>query len=187
METNKFIKLSESQIDKLGNTLIYLMENVTDVSKTKLLKLVYILDEFSIKKSGIPFLNLGYKVWQFGPVSEELFIELSDEPILLNGYIQNNENGSFEAVKPFSDDEFSDNDLELLDEVIMNFGSRTAKELVNYTHRKNTPWHITAEKSGVLSLLENREITNTEIMVDMKSLVAFDERKSKLYSDFQQQ
>lgn len=139
METPKFIKLSENQIDKLGNTLIYLLENVPDVSKTKLLKLVYILDEFSIKKSGIPFLNLGYKVWQFGPVSEELFIELSDEPILLNGYIQNKGNGTFKAVKPFSDDEFSDNDMELLDEIIANFGSRTATELVNYTHRKNTP------------------------------------------------
>ncbi len=187
METKKYIKLSESQIDKLGNTLIYLIENLSDVSKTKLLKLVYILDEVSIRKSGIPFLNLGYKVWQFGPVSEELFIELSDPPILLSNYIEKNGDGNFSAVQQFNDDEFSDNDIELLDEVIEKFGSRTATELVDYTHRKNTPWYITAEKTGVLPLLENRQVTNTEILVEMETLVASDEKKSELYKDFQQQ
>ena len=48
---------------------------------------IYILDEISIKKSGLPFLNLKYKVWKFGPVSEELFIDLSSETKLLEDYI----------------------------------------------------------------------------------------------------
>ncbi len=57
---------SQEQTSKIGNTVVYLASNVENSSKTKLLKLLYLLDEISIKTSGIPFLNLQYKdmeVW----------------------------------------------------------------------------------------------------------------------------
>ena len=65
-----YIKFSSEQLEKIGNTVVYLADRIENLSKTKLLKLLYILDEISIKKSGIPMLNLKYKVWKFGPVSE---------------------------------------------------------------------------------------------------------------------
>lgn len=58
-----YIKLSEEQIDKIGNSIIYFSQKIEDLSKTKVLKLLYILEELSIKKSGIPFFNLKYKLW----------------------------------------------------------------------------------------------------------------------------
>ena len=79
MNNSIYVKLSKSQIDKIGNTMVYLSKNIKRLSKTKLLKLLYILDEISIKSSGIPFLNLQYKVWKYGPVSAELFIDLSQK------------------------------------------------------------------------------------------------------------
>ena len=184
METKRYTLLTENQIDKLGNTLIYLLDHCKDLSKTKLLKLIYILDEVSIKKSGIPFFNLDYKIWQYGPVSEELFIELSDQPSLLKNFIKQNTKGEIESYKSFDDGEFSDNDMELLDYVIDLFASKTATELVNYTHRQPTPWYKTADKNGVLELLENGNITNTEILVDMADLVSHDARKRIIYEDY---
>ena len=160
-----YIKLTDNQIDKIGNSIIYLTDKIGELSKTKALKLIYILDELSIKKSGIPFFNLKYKVWKFGPVSEEIFIDLSSETTLLKNYIERtSEDGTtlIKPVKDFNDDEFSDNDIDLLDYVIATFGNKTAKDLVSFTHRQNSPWYNTAVKHSVLELLESEKINNTE-------------------------
>ena len=182
-----YIRLSENQLNKVGNSIIYLAEKIPNLSKTKILKLIYILDELSIKKSGVPFFNLKYKVWKFGPVSEEIFIDLSSETTLFKNYFKRtyNEKGTcIEPVNTFNDDEFTDNDIELIDFVVEEFGDKTAKQLVGYTHRKNSPWHKTADKNRVLDLLESEEINNTELLVEMKSLISHDKRKSNIYNDY---
>lgn len=187
MINNFYIKLSDNQIDKIGNAIVYISEKIGDLSKTKALKLIYILDELSIKKSGIPFFNLKYKVWKFGPVSEEIFIDLSSETTLLKKYIERSSEDGSTIIKPittFNDDEFSDNDIDLLDFVIKEFGNKTAKELIYYTHRKNSPWHNTASNNAVLELLESEKINNTELLIDMGSLVNHDDRKKGIYNDF---
>lgn len=187
MNTTAYIKFNKNQLEKIGNTVVYLSKNIPQLSKTKLLKLLYILDEVSIKKSGIPFLNLKYKVWKFGPVSEELFIDLSSEPKLLENYIEKNNEEGVQFIVPvvaFNDDEFSDNDIELMDWVIEKFGTKSAKELVAYTHRANAPWYNTAKEKEVLELLENEVINNTEYLIDMEQLIAHDARKKAIYADF---
>lgn len=185
MSSIPYIKFTTDQIDKIGNTVIYLTERIPQLSKTKLLKLLYILDEISIKKSGIPFLNLKYKVWKFGPVSEELFIDLSSEPTLLDKFIDRDNEGSYiKAKTAFNDDEFSDNDIELMNFVIDKFGNKSAKELVSYTHRINSPWYNTAKENSVLELLEKEIINNTEFLIDMRQIISHDERKLEIYSDY---
>ena len=67
------------EINKIGNTIVYLAQNIPQLSKTKLLKLLYLLDEVSIKEFAIPFLNLEYYVWQAGPVATEIFGEISQD------------------------------------------------------------------------------------------------------------
>ncbi len=187
MKANIYIKLSKEQIDKVGNAIVYLLNALNDLSKTKILKLLYILDELSIKKSGIPFFNLKYKVWKFGPVSEEIFIDLSSETTLLKKYIKRTHTSKGSFIKPitaFSDDEFSDNDIDLMDYVIKEFGSKTAKDLVSFTHRTNSPWYITAKDNLVLELLENEIINNTELLIDLGMLVEHDERKKAIYNNY---
>ncbi|MDX1365681.1 MAG: Panacea domain-containing protein [Arenibacter latericius] len=189
MEKATYIKLSNTQIDKVGNAIVYLSNKIPNLSKTKALKLIYILDELSIKKSGIPYFNLKYKVWKFGPVSEEIFIDLSSETTLLKNYIERSSEEGTTIIKPiceFNDDEFSDNDIDLLDFVVEQFGDQSAKELVSYTHRKNSPWHNTALENSVLELLEREEINNTELLIDMGSLVSHDDRKKMVYNDYQE-
>lgn len=180
-----YVKFSSDQLEKIGNTVIYLAERIPQLSKTKLLKLLYILDEISIKKSGIPILNLKYKVWKFGPVSEELFIDLSSESTLLDKFVDKENDGNY--IKPkadFNDDEFSDNDIELMNFVINKFGNQSAKDLVSYTHRINSPWYNTAKENSVLELLEQEVINNTEFLIDMSQIISHDERKLEVYSDY---
>ena len=187
MNTKPYFQMTNEQVDKIGNSMIFLSKEIPNISKTKMLKLIYLLDELSIKNSGIPFFNLQYKAWKLGPVSEEVFIELSDKPLRLGNYIdiQHTENGSFVLPKSdFCDDEFSDNDIDLLEYVVKKYSAITAKQLIEYTHSPNSPWRNATEENGVYDLLERGDINNTEIVIDMSCLVSHDERKKSIFEQY---
>lgn len=120
-----------------------------------------------------------------GPVSEELFIELSSEPNILSKYIDCENNGSgIQSKIAFKDDEFSDNDLEMIDCIIGRFGHQPVKELTTYTQRINAPWYKTAKGNLVLELLVNGTINNTEYVIDMGQIVSYDDRKYNIYKEY---
>jgi len=178
----------KEQIDKIGNTIVYLSSKIQGISKTKLLKLLYILDEISIKKSGIPFLNLKYKVWKFGPVANDIFVELSSAPSMLKDFIERAATQEGHTIiKPkadFNDNEFTDNEIDLLEFIVRKFQNSTANELISITHRKSSPWYNAAKRNNVYELLNKEEISSTEIKVDMKELINYDERKLNLYEEY---
>ncbi|WP_010182999.1 Panacea domain-containing protein [Aquimarina agarilytica] len=179
---------SKEEIEKLGNTIIYLCEKMNGLQKTQCLKLIYLLDEMSIKKYGLPFLNLNYEVWKYGPVAQEVFIELS-EPKILRDFIEL-EHDSFnqysfvnvKAKKEFNDDEFSDNDMLILDYVVKNFSDKNGTELVDFTHAPSSIWYKTAEENGVLELFKKGLKNSTNLMIDFSRLLDLD--KKKIFNDF---
>ena len=143
MTTNN--KYSRNQIDKLGNGLIYLIEKMGFLPKTSLLKLVYILDEYSVKKRGFPMFNLQYEIWKYGPVCQDLYIEFNDGASLLKEYIKSEviENAThISPVADFNDDEFSDSDIAIFDEIAAKFSGKNTKYLVDFTHQTNSLWYI---------------------------------------------
>ena len=179
---------TKNDLDKLGNALIFLCQKLspfTEVSKTHLLKLIFIIEETSVMRFGIPFFNLRFDVWKLGPVSKDLFVELSDEPTLLADYIRKDETekGRFTICpqRDFSDDEFSDQEIGLMEEVAERFKYCTAKELINFTHRKNSPWYLTAQKHGVVEALEAGQMNTTNIEIDLSDFISEDEQKLSLY------
>lgn len=178
---------TEEHIDKIGNTIVFLTTRISKVSKTKLLKLLYILDEISIKASGLPFLNLQYKVWKFGPVANDIFVELSTSPSMLKDFIKiENIKGHayIKSTKEFNDDEFTPREIDLLNSVVEKFGNADAEKLISFTHRKNSPWYNSAVKHDVLELLEKEKISTTEFIIDMSELISYDSRKKSIYEDY---
>jgi uncharacterized phage-associated protein len=175
---------TQNQIDKLGNALIFLCEKMDHVSKTHLLKLIFIIEEISVKKFGIPFFNLRFDVWKLGPVSKDLFVELSNEPELLSEYIRKNEKGEFSSQKPFSDDEFTDQEITLLEQITDRFLYCTATELINFTHRSDSPWYKAAQKNGVLELLEEGKMTTTNIEIDLSEMIEDEPDKLAIYRSY---
>jgi len=176
---------TRSQLEKLGNTLIYLCNNLEKSSKTHLLKFVFIIEEISILKFGIPFFDLRFDLWKLGPVSKDLYVELTDELNLLEPYITKETKEGATMVYPkkeFSDDEFSDNEMRLLDEILNRFKYCTAGELINFTHKKNSPWYNTALRNGVLELLESGKMTTTNIEINLSEMIADDKDKLGLYN-----
>ena len=164
---------SKKKKEKLVNTIIYFTEKISDLSKTKLIKLLYLLEESYVKKYNIPFLDIDFEVWQAGPVNRETFIDLSDDPIIFKGYIkrefsQENLNIYVKSIREFSDDEFSDIEIEMMDFIIEHFGDKTATELVDYTHRPGTAWYNIAKKTGLLSLFENHSSNSSEEKINFE-------------------
>ena len=179
-------KYTSDQIDKLGNALIYLIEKMGFLPKTSLLKLVYIIEEKSIEKRSMPFFNLDFEIWQFGPVCQDLYVEFSEEPTILKNYIKkkNSINGFvFDKVADFNDDEFSDSDIHLMDEILNEFSGLNSKELVSYTHRENSLWYNTAKENGVLELLLNEEMPTTNLKINFEDLIKSEPSKLDFYKE----
>lgn len=179
-------KYSHDQIDKLGNALIYLIERMGSLPKTRLLKLVYIIEEKSIEKRSMPFFNLDFEVWKFGPVCQNLYVEFTEEPTILKDYIKkrNTRNGFvFDKNSSFNDDEFSDSDIALMDEIINEFSGSNCNDLVEYTHRENSLWYNTAKANGVLELLLNEEIPTTNLKINFEELFKNEPSKLEFYHE----
>ena len=179
-------KYYHEQIDKLGNALVYLIDQMGSLPKTSLLKLVYIIEEKSIEKRSMPFFNLDFEVWKFGPVCQNLYVEFTEEPTILKNYIKkkNIRNSSvFETINPFNDDEFSDSDIVLMDEVINEFSGANCNDLVEYTHRENSLWYNAAKENGVLELLLSEELPTTNIKIDFTQLIKDEPSKLDFYNE----
>lgn len=177
---------TRDQIDKLGNTIVFLTEKMPSMTKTKLLKLIYIIEELSVKKYGIPFFDLRFDVWKLGPVSRDLFVELSSEPVLLAEYIIKEETTDttvIKAKKAFSDDEFNDIEIKLLEDIVESFKNYSANDLVLFTHRKHSPWYLTAQKNGVLEYLESGQMNSSDVEIDLSQLLEDQPEKMELYKN----
>ncbi len=170
--------ISPSEIDKLGNTIIYIAEHTKNLYKTKLLKILYLIEESSVKKYVRPFLNLDFYVWQMGPISKELFVELSNEcPTILSDYIYfEKAMGDFGETtriipkKDFSDDEFSESDLNLMELIVSQFADKSGKSLVEFTHQPHSLWYQFAEREGLLRDFDLKRINTSDVKIDLSEI-----------------
>ena len=143
--------------NKIGNLLNYLSTQIPNLNMTKALKLLYLIDETSYMRSGAPVTWLDYKVWEMGPVAEELYNELRyDQSLMQNGqvinlesFIETKKTDGFEGqsqitIYPkghYDLCEFSTFEKELIENIVDRFGSYTTRQLINLLHEENTLWH----------------------------------------------
>lgn len=134
---------SKAQLDKIGNLLIYITDKVGPTYKTKLLKLVYIIEEEYMKQAGVPLTPLSFTHLPKGPVSTFVNKQIDKRRDVLGQYINFGQTELGCRITPkvnFNDDEFSDFDLEVIDDVLNRFGGCTADDLIEYTHREGSLW-----------------------------------------------
>ncbi|MES2331800.1 MAG: Panacea domain-containing protein [Bacteroidota bacterium] len=143
--------------NKIGNLLNYLSTRIPNLSMTKTLKLLYLIDETAYERTGVPVTWLDYKVWEMGPVAEELYNELKfDQSLIQNGekislesFIETQKKESTDGntqiyISPkgkYELGEFSAFEKELIDNIIDRFGFYTANKLIDLLHEENTLWH----------------------------------------------
>jgi uncharacterized phage-associated protein len=167
--------------DKIGNLMILLAERLSPLYHTKLIKLLYLIDETAVKDDGIPLTWLDYKVWQYGPVAPETYF-IKDDDHLFAGYIHatKSENGTLIVpAAEFNKNSFSEYELEIIDRVIAGYGYLTSEDLVQLTHKPDSLWNKTRLEND---LDFDESIANiSDISLDFRRLIAGDEQKLSNY------
>ncbi len=196
MNKQKNSVLSFDQINRMGNVAIYFAENTIELSKTKLLKLVYLAEELFVKKHASPFLGVPFTAWQFGPVQAELWANLdaailnsTDEhnSSLLSDYIaleQHPSNKYFiKKLKEFNDDEFSDDEISTLSHIAAQYKYHEAGHLVSITHKGTSLWYKTVIKEdGLLERFESKKQTVSNLILDFADLIENEKIKEFYYN-----
>lgn len=174
--------------NKIGNLLNYLSARVQNLSMTKALKLLYLIDETSYMRTGVPVTWLDYKAWEMGPVAEELYNELRfdqkllqhNKPLSLENFIRTEKKDSAEGQTlitlfpkgEYNLGEFSGFEIELIDNIIDRFGTYTAKQLIQLLHEKDTLWHKCVSDNNlklnfkVYSKKSNHNIDFSELIIN---------------------
>lgn len=182
-------ELTSDQLDKVGNAIIYLAERITPLYKTKVLKLLYLLDEASVKEIGIPMFDLDYRAWRMGPVSKEIYVDIDDGPHLLKGYIHvvRDENGDrVEPAKAFDDGEFSDRNMRIMESLVQRLGNHSARDLVDITHDPDSLWYTVSSANELLEPFEKGQRNTSDVVLDLGLLVADDPFKRGMYEEHQE-
>lgn len=174
-------KFSSDNKARVGNAILYIASKVHDANKTKILKLLYLFEEEMVKKYHIPFFGIPYFVWVYGPVQNDVFVDLSDGPILFGNYIAKAENGMFVPNASFDEDEFSDAELNIMESVIEEYGQKPASQLVAFLHKDGSLWYKAAKRYGLLESFNSREANNSSIEIDFSELL--DEEGKEHYLD----
>lgn len=162
--------------DKIGNLIVLLAGRLKPLYHTKLIKLLYLIDEEAVKDGGIPITWLDYKAWQYGPVAPETYF-IQEEPNIFDSYIEKSKKADGTIIKPkvsFDDSEFSDYDLEIIERVITKFGHMTSKDLVKLTHKEGTLWDIAKKENHINFDASN---TTSDYSLDFTRIISDDELK----------
>lgn len=174
-------RFSEPSRQKLGNTVLYIAQHAKYPYKTEILKLLYLMEELSVRQYNTPFLGIPFSVWRLGPVSVDVFEELSDGPVILGDFITLQFNGQGLRVTPvadreFNDDEFSDNDITVMEKVMKKYGDMDSEALIALTHKEGSLWYETAKEHGLLQDFEQKRANSSNIVIDMARGLCTDAR-----------
>ena len=163
-------RFSETSRVRLGNAVMYVAANAKYPYKTEVLKLLFLMEERMVQKYHVPLLAIPFNVWRMGPVSVDVFEELSDGPSLLSDFVTLQFNGQGIMVKPsreFDEDEFSDAELEVMAEVMEKYGDMNSEQLIAETHREGSLWFDTAKEHGLLEDFAQKRANTSSVIIDM--------------------
>ena len=172
-------RFSESSKQKLGNAVVYIAERARFPYKTEVLKLLYLMEEQMVQKYHVPLLAIPFSVWRMGPVSVDVYEELSDQPLLLEEFVTLKSTGKGNIVKPkvkFDDGEFSDAELEVMDSIMSKYGNLTSDQLIELTHREGSPWWNAAKENNLLQDFKEKRTNCSNVVIDFGKSLCDDNR-----------
>lgn len=109
----------------------------------QLIKLVYIADGWSLALLGKPLSKHNPQAWQYGPVYPRVytaFKQFGSKPVTEPAYIKG-------TSTPYAE-QFTDDEENLLREVVDAYGKLSAYALSSLTHQPGTPWSEAFERGA---------------------------------------
>ncbi|OJX56602.1 MAG: hypothetical protein BGO89_08590 [Candidatus Kapaibacterium thiocyanatum] len=162
--------------ERLRSVVIFLLQNCQSMTKTKLLKLLWLVDYNHVLETGLTITGESYLVEQHGPVPEAVFrnwprsiqpfAKSRTEPAYADSYPA--EYVELVEGAQFSDSLFSDFQMELLESIVERYGSMTSTVLEMITHYgddyQNNPVETPWARAGGLAKQYSRRITPSDML-----------------------
>lgn len=192
------MQMTNTQLEKTGNLLLLISHQIPHLYLTKLLKLVYLVDEKAVKTLGFPITWLTYKAWQYGPVATAIYDDLSfNSGTLFGQYIQGIEERlelpdyKGKGIKivpnaPLNKDVFSRKELDIIDEVLTKYGDLDGKKLVHLLHAEHTLWDKIYKEKNLKERFEYTEYNTSPFEIDFTQLIEGDEEKLSIYRSMEE-
>ena len=151
---------------KIANAIIFFAQNATTSGKplgmTKLMKLLFYFDCEFYTQTGFSSTGLDYYAWQQGPVPKDVWHNLHGDNDLLNlkksvRVLQVRDDDLQMAITPtqkFDGTEFTDLELELLEQISFMYQELTATQISTLSHEKDKPWDVTRNTKGDKTLID---------------------------------
>lgn len=137
--------------EKTKQLILYLASKV-DIGKTKLMKLLYLIDFTAYEKTGKPITNDTYVHWALGPVPKNVWKKCSS---LIAGIIEqvteNRTTGKYTKFVPKTSPNvsvFTGDERKVIDSVITKYGGKFQEELVDMVHAE-LPYTLTKENEVI--------------------------------------
>ncbi len=151
---------------KTKQLLAYLVQNDPNISITSLMKLSYIVDLISIKKSGKQISNFEYKRYKYGPFDNKIYGYLKDliEENVIKEDVAFAQTGdefiiyAFNEQEDFSFDKLSTEEKQIIDEVIESVKGYGAKALVDLAYKTKPMKKIGAKIGNSKGLNEKLDL-----------------------------
>jgi len=144
--------LKTHEREKLINAIVFFAKNTEHCGKTKLFKLLYLLDFELFRQTGHAVTGTAYRAWEMGPVPHSLWREWpalkagqADADIAAAVEIVPEITGDYELQKivplaDFDPSHFTKRELRVMNELAGRFKTERTKPLVNFTHQSLGPW-----------------------------------------------
>lgn len=142
--------------DKIGALLEYICFQMPQIHLRKLLKVVYLMDEKSVRERSIPLTWLDYYAWKKGPVAPEIYEikkgALSDYVSCSRG-VDDKWHVKANNTNPYLIDQamsaYSEYEMDIINSVIAYCKNKSADELTDETHRGESLWSRVVEKNKI--------------------------------------
>jgi len=133
--------------EKLLNTIVYFAKNTEACGKTKILKLLYLLDFEHFKQTGRSVTGLKYYAWKMGPVPVDLYEELDhpeddfkEHARLVSVQAGDWERKEVEPLTAFDPSHFSKRELRMMEKLAATYRESCANDMIGITHAENDAW-----------------------------------------------
>lgn len=170
---------------KIGSLLGYISTKIPEITLRKLIKLVFLIDEESVKTRGLSVTWLDYYAWEKGPVAPCIY-NIKNSGGLFANYVDVHKNTADKIVvspKQLNNEygqAFSKNELKLIDSVLLKYGHLNADELTEITHSTDGLWYKAKNSNNIDFTAQGGR---SDVMIDLSHWIADDLEKLDVYED----
>jgi uncharacterized phage-associated protein len=154
--------LVTKELQKLDSIFLseYIAQKVGSMSHLKLQKLLYYVEAYHLAYFDRSIVDDEFEAWVHGPVSRRLYVTLKGYSILYDEVEYTQGKDKFTPAEIIHE-MVSEDQLEIINDVLESLGGHTATELENFTHSE-IPW-IEARK-GLSEGDKSNRIISKEVM-----------------------